>query len=369
MCNDFISKIDGAKTEKKHGKNKLESKDVNIRKELEIFDIIELFIKKRTIILAVFSILFIIGLFYTFMRAELPKKYAVQIVILAANHTKYVSQNDEIILESYSLSGRIENWIKDKLYLGILKKDNNTIDENTYVTFSRMENSHMLKLNMVYEIERDGKALLLQICQILKNDIQLNKLLNEQQNEISFAIDKMKSEVAVKNDRIREYESSVAQITKIISESEVLINSLKKRLPQKKAIDQDLMNSKETEEKYMKLLNEYNELIYEYSNNLSLDIMTNKIHIRHYDNLIVHMKKEIENINHELKQLKNMVNKVKSVYEIVNPIYANEIEIERITIIKLIGLFSCAGVLLGCFIALIAGLLETRRKMNYSISE
>tara|TARA_B100000315_G_C14582527_1_gene591273 strand:+ start:2175 stop:3167 length:993 start_codon:yes stop_codon:yes gene_type:complete len=324
----------------------------NTPKEIDIFEFIELIIKRKYLIIVSLIVSIIMGSLYSYLIIySKPEKYLIRMVI-HLSHDQNLNQN---------LFNQVNGWFYSGAYKEKIKKIHRLNIAPEIET--RMHQKAFVELKMHYSDAAKGKKILKSILEVFAGSEFLKKHLGDSKDKIigtrrsaEINYKKLKDELGMIKEKINGYSEK-------INNNMEKIAALKGDLKKSQEFQREASINGEKNELKLKLYFMYREKLDSFINYIDRNNIQQKDEI-FFENVKL---KEIENkmiISQEAVSFYNKrINKLENQYTIESPPEAIRLPLNKtIKAIKTIGMAIIIGLFFGAFLALLLGIKERRHR-------
>ena len=305
--------------------------------ELDLFDFIDILLKRKYLVLSIFGAVALIAAIYCFvLRSENPAVYDIQMVVRCPGKTDVVSYDPANPIQKINIGNKVASLIKSGAVKGKLQKQFKleTVPEiNVDIASNELP---VLTLRLNHHDEEEGKKIINEVNKFLQSDQIIQSILNKE-NKLIFA-------------DIKEYRIKNNVLGKKILQLEADINSINYLLKANREWMDRLIQDIREKEKATELMRFFDKLLLQ----LAMSRTINNELLNRYISETNQNKNEIGNFE-------NMLENIDKAFEPEGSISTSLIRIERISNKRIIAISGIIGLALGIFLAFI---LEVRARRS-----
>ena len=302
--------------------------------ELDLFDFIDILLKRKYVVLMIFGATVMIAVIYCFgLRAEPPAIYEIQMGIRCPDKADIISYEPDNPKQKINIAQKVKSLIEGGMFKGNLQKSLRL--ETVPDIQIEIHSIPALKIILKHHSEDDGKKILKHIFNLLHSDPIIQTILSKERKLIANEIEKYN----VENDIL---EHKIVQLKEGIKRNDNM-----QRINQEK-LDIFLMNMKENE-KVIELIRLLEKQVLHFSMSLTI-----------YNELLNRFVWEAKHNKDEVDNLENKLENINKAFEPEGSIYSALVPIERISNKKIIAMSGVIGLALGVILAFILGVKARR---------
>ena len=317
----------------------MEKKDIP-NYELDLFDFIDILLKRKYLVLSIFGAVALIAAIYCFgLRGENPAVYEIQMVVRCPDKSDVVSYETDSPTKKIDIGLKVASLIKSGVIKGKLQKHFKleTVPEiNVGIASYALP---VLTLRLNHHDAEEGKKILNKVNKFLQSDQIIQSILNKENRLISADINEYKIKNKILDQKILQLEANINNINNLLKTNREWMDGL----------IQDIREKGKT-----------NELIRFFEKQLRQLTMSRPI----YNELLNRYISEINQNKNEVGNLENKLENIDKAFEPEGSISSSLIYIERIPNKKIMAISGIIGLALGIFLAFILEIRARRLASN-----
>ena len=310
--------------------------------ELDLFDFIDILLKRKYLVLSIFGAVALIATIYCFgLRGEIPAVYKIQMVVRCPGKTDVVSYDPDKPKQKINIGNKVASLIRSGAVKGKLQKQLKleTVPEiNVEIASNALP---VLTLRLNHHDKEEGKKILNEVNKFLQSDQIIQSILNKENKLISADIKEYRIKNTVIGKKNLQLETGVNNINYLLNTNREWMDRLLQDIREK--------------EKAVELIRFFEKQLLQLTMNRTI-----------YNELLNRYITEINQNKSEIGILENKLENIGKAFEPEGSISSSLIHIERISNQKIIAISGIIGLALGILFTFI---LEVRaRRSNLKIT-